>query len=119
MTCFNPSAGSFALVFSEAIDLIQAIKLFDTAIFVCRSLPAAGKGRSLLSGGNDGKIRLQTWNDERESGHHSTELSEGQGCSDLAVTHGRKINFLACNMTDLSRIYVADVSKHVSMYNIR
>ena len=75
-------------------------------------------GRELLSGGNDGRVILQSWPDKVEGPFpqewHATDDEPNQ--KDLTLLHGRKVNHLASRG---SHIFVADISKQISMYAIR
>lgn len=73
----------------------------------------------LLSGGNDGRVILQSWSAPPDVsmldslGAPQTELELLAG-----LQHGRKINAVRALGGELSCVCVADVSKTISIYSM-
>lgn len=87
----------------------------------CRCLPDANSASLIISGGNDGRVIVQNWTEgPAENSVHRCQQSESrQKPVEFKIHHGRKVNSLACNQGTLSSLYVADVSKRISVYNLR
>ena len=83
----------------------------------CRSFPEAGAGRLLLSGGNDGKVQLQSWTQNLPAGSVFRETSDGHGGSEFCIEHGQKVNCVAAPGS-MDKIFVAGVSNFVSVYAV-
>lgn len=87
----------------------------------CRCFSPAGQGQTILSGGNDGKIVLQHWAKQTPATNSHGDLAlaspDDQMC--IGLLHGRKVNYLASELSSAAELYVADVSKHVTIYKCR
>lgn len=85
-----------------------------------RSFPEGGEGKLLLSGGNDGKVKLQEWTRDLPAGSlfREGEGLDGGGGGGWCVEHGQKVNCVAAP-GNLDRVFVAGVSKTVSVYSVR
>ena len=75
----------------------------------------------VISGGNDGKIVLQTWDKklEHSSSYRCRPQKETAPAADLTLVHRRKINCIATGERTPTHIFVADVSKGISIYHIQ
>jgi hypothetical protein len=83
----------------------------------CSSFPEAGAGKLLLSGGNDGRVVLQTWTKSLPTGSIFRESDDSRGVEGWSIEHGRKVNCVAMS-ENLDRVFVADVSKVLSVYSV-
>ncbi|OAE32034.1 hypothetical protein AXG93_2278s1130 [Marchantia polymorpha subsp. ruderalis] len=72
------------------------------------------RGRYLLSGGNDGLIKLWDW---ASSNFEGTMAVEGAPLT-LSIHHGKKINWLSTIDNNRVNIAVADTSKVLSLYHV-
>ena len=74
----------------------------------------------MISGGNDANIIMQEWSDQRDlQTHHKIDPDGESRHADLTLLHGRKINFIATGERTPLNLYVADVSKRISVYKLR
>jgi hypothetical protein len=88
-----------------------------------RCFPGTGDGSHLLSGGNDGKVVLWNWSADLPIDTYwgaKFNLSQAEPSSQCLATieHGKKINCLATSSLYPGQIYVADVGKRISIYNL-
>ena len=88
----------------------------DTYLCCRRSFPEAGGGRLTLSGGNDGGILLQDWTTAAEPTTQSSSSIDWPG--QLELRHERKINCIASLSSSLQQLYVADVTRTLSVYTL-
>ena len=74
-----------------------------------------------MSGGIDANLVVQRWDSQLELSSQYRDTLDGESASamDLTLLHGRKINFIATNERTPSLLYVADVSKRISVYQLR
>lgn len=75
----------------------------------------------VLSGGNDGKVVLQRWDNKLElASQYRSRPDEGpKEAKEVTLPHGRKINYIATDERSPVNVYVADVSKRISVYSLR